>query len=160
MGLLGRVAVGAAGVAAGVGVMEAKQAGKPVASPEEDRFGEAKPIEGQGWIIGGGVLISPTAILTARHTGIDTSFLYTPGPDFGKEFTEKRYRTDIFQVVNHPEIDISLLRLSTPLSAPFIQIEALDPDLPVTVAQVGSLTFESTHEKVKGVGSWHRTAGA
>ena len=140
--------------------MEARQAGKPVASPEEDRFGEAKPIEGQGWIIGGGVLISPTAILTARHTGIDTSFLYTPGPDFGKEFTEKRYRTDIFQVVNHPEIDISLLRLSTPLSAPFIQIEALDPDLPVTVAQVGSLTFESTHEKVKGVGSWHRTAGA
>jgi len=83
-----------------------------------------KEIPGTGFVIGGGVLVAPDAILTAAHMAVDSSFCYVLAPNIGVAWgAGEGVCGTIAEFVTHPEADFGVVRLSAPeLRVPPIEV--------------------------------------
>jgi hypothetical protein len=65
------------------------------------------------WQIGGAVLIAPRVLLTAKHNGVDGGFSYAFGPSFTEKYKAKaQTEGNIGKVIDHPDLDLSIIHLS------------------------------------------------
>ena len=78
----------------------------------------------EGFLIGGGIMVSPQAILTAAHLGVDSSFCYSRAPNAGVAWSEERFICDnIASVQPHPAgVDVAIIHLAQPELPPFAAV--------------------------------------
>ena len=82
----------------------------------------------QGFVIGGGVIIGPNAILTADHLGADTSWCYSREPVAGPAWEAGLFVCDnIASSVRHPgKVDARVLLLESPVAGPHASVRQAD----------------------------------
>lgn len=95
----------------------------------------------EGFLVGGGVLIDATTLLTAGHLGVDEEFCWSRGPDAGAAWAADEFVCGtIDSVVDHDRVDLSVVRLSEPADGPFATIRPifLEPGDPYWVQRFGT----------------------
>jgi hypothetical protein len=74
-----------------------------------------KEIPEVGFLIGGGVLIAPNAILTAAHMAVDAEFCYVLAPNAAEAYyAGEGVCGALDEFVTNPDIDLGIMLLSTP----------------------------------------------
>ena len=74
-----------------------------------------KEIPDVGFLVGGGVLIAPGAILTAAHMAVDAEFCYVLSPNTADAYYAGEGVCGVLdQFVTHPGIDLGIMLLTTP----------------------------------------------
>lgn len=68
----------------------------------------------EGFLVGGGAIIAPNAILTARHMSIDTEFCYVLAHNAADAwYAGEGVCGTVSEFVTHPEVDIGVVLLSS-----------------------------------------------
>jgi hypothetical protein len=84
-----------------------------------------KPLDDGYFVIGGGVLIGPNAILTAAHLGVDETWCYSLEPSSGEAWAAGEFSChNIAGAAEiHPDgVDAAIVQLISPEDGPFAQV--------------------------------------
>ncbi len=107
-----------------------------------------KEIPDQGFVVSAGVLIDPSTILAAAHTGVDETWCFSMEPLAGPAWEEGLF--DCASIAgpaeDHPDgVDIAKVSLTIELPGPFADLRT-DPLLPGDYIYVSDMSSLNTHQ--------------
>jgi len=115
------------------------------ADPREATVRLVRELDEGGFVVGGGVFVGETSILTAAHLGVDERFCWSRAPDAGSAWEAGDFVCDDIVEVSEPAgfgIDLALVRVATPLTGmepPPVAQEPVAPGDVFSVSRTGEL---------------------
>lgn len=120
LGAMATVALGTGAVLQGANLLyRLDRLVTPKPLPKESTLLMAKLIDAEtkSWELGGGTLVDPRTILTCAHLNADEQTAYVTGEKYFEKFAnEEGVRGNIDKVVNHPTLDLAIVRLKEPVN--------------------------------------------
>lgn len=103
----------------------------------------------------GGFLYAKNKIVTVKHVDIDSSWIYAYGPDFGKNFSDKKHMSDIDHVKKHGNLDLQVvvLKKDSVVSPVTLASSAKQGD-EVSIGSSRDFVWKTVDDVISGVGRW------